>query len=109
VQLSRTFAGAGTGDLEWVDPFVGGRIRHEFGQNKNVMLEGDVGGFNAGSEFSWQVVGTYGFDVNVFSSTMHTVVGYRALAVDFSESGPRGRNGTDYIQHGPVLGVKFNW
>lgn len=109
VQLSRSFAGAGTGDLEWVDPFVGGRIRHDFGQNKNVMLEGDVGGFGAGSEFSWQVVGTYGFDVNVLGSTMHSVVGYRALAVDYSETGAHGKNGIDYLQHGPVLGAKFNW
>jgi hypothetical protein len=109
VQLSRAFVGAATGDLEWVDPFVGGRIRHDFGQNKNVMLEGDVGGFNAGSEFSWQLVGTYGFDVNVFGSTMHSVVGYRALAVDYSENGAHGKNGIDYIQHGPVLGAKFNW
>jgi hypothetical protein len=109
VQLSRSFAGAATGDLEWVDPFVGGRIRHDFGQNKNVMLEGDVGGFGAGSEFSWQVVGTYGFDVNVLGSTMHSVIGYRALAVDYSETGAHGKNGIDYLQHGPVLGAKFNW
>lgn len=109
VQLSRAFAGAGTGDLEWVDPFVGGRVRHDFGQNKNVTLEGDVGGFGAGSEFSWQVVGTYGFDVNVLGSTMHSVVGYRALAVDYSETGAHGKNGIDYLQHGPVLGAKFNW
>jgi hypothetical protein len=109
VQLSRAFAGADTGDLEWVDPFVGSRIRHDFGENKNVTLEGDVGGFGAGSEFSWQVVGTYGFDVNVFGSTMHSVVGYRALAVDYSESGAHGKNGIDYVQHGPVIGAKFNW
>ena len=39
----------------------------------------------------------------------HTVVGYRALAIDFSESGTHGKNGIDYIQDGPVLGAKFNW
>jgi hypothetical protein len=98
IQLSRSFAGADTGDLEWVDPFVGGRIRHDFGQNRNVMLEGDVGGFGVGSDFSWQVVGTYGFDVNVFGSTMHSVVGYRALAVDYSETGAHGKNGIDYLR-----------
>ena len=109
IEVSRALATSGTGDLEWVDPFVGARIRHEFGHNKDVMIEGDVGGFGAGSEFSWQLVGTYGFDVNVFGSTMHSVVGYRALAVDYSENGRYGRNGIDYLQHGPVIGAKFNW
>jgi hypothetical protein len=109
LEISRAFATAASGDLEWVDPFVGARIRHEFGNNKTVTLEGDIGGFGAGSEFSWQVVGTYGFDVNVFGSTMHSIVGYRALAVDYSENGRFGKNGIDYLQHGPLLGAKFNW
>lgn len=109
IEVSRALAASGTGDLEWVDPFIGGRIRHDFGSNKNLMIEGDVGGFGAGSEFSWQVVGTYGFDVNLFGATMHSIVGYRALAVDYSENGRYGKNGIDYLQHGPVIGVKFNW
>ena len=41
------------------------------------------GGFGAGSDFSWQVVGTYGFDIHCFGTPLHTVIGYRALAVDF--------------------------
>ena len=52
---------------------------------------------------------TWGQNVLVASQTMHSVVGYRALSVDYSESGVHGENGVDYIQHGPVLGAKFNW
>ena len=69
----------------------------------------DIGGFGAGSEFSWQAVATYGFDVNCFGSPLHTVIGYRALAVDFSEDGRFGKNALDVVQHGPVTGVTFNW
>ena len=29
-----------------------------------LTLIGDVGGFGAGSDFSWQTVATYGFDVD---------------------------------------------
>jgi hypothetical protein len=79
-EVSRALAAADSGDLEWVDPFLGGRIRHEFGNDKTLSLEGDIGGFGAGSDFSWQVVGTYGFDVNCFGTPFHTVIGYRALA-----------------------------
>ena len=38
-----------------------------------------------------------------------TVIGYRALAVDFSENGRFGKNGVDDVQHGPVMGVRFRW
>jgi hypothetical protein len=45
VKRSAATAIARSGDLEWVDPFVGGRIRHQIAQDKELMLEGDVGGF----------------------------------------------------------------
>jgi hypothetical protein len=109
VKRSAAIAVAHSGDLEWVDPFVGGRIRHQIATDKELMLEGDVGGFGAGSDFSWQVVGTYGFDARCFGTPFHTVIGYRALAVDFSENGRFGRNALDFVEHGPVVGVKFRW
>jgi hypothetical protein len=74
VKRSAATAIARSGDLEWVDPFVGGRIRHQIAQNKELMLEGDVGGFGAGSDFSWQVVGTYGFDVHCIETPLHIVI-----------------------------------
>jgi hypothetical protein len=109
VKRSRRVAVARSGDLEWVDPVVGGRLRHQIAPGKELMLEGDIGGFGAGSEFSWQVVGTYGFDVNCFGKPLHTVIGYRALSVDYSENGQFGKNRLDFVQHGPVMGVTLNF
>ncbi len=109
INLEGVVARAKSGDLEWVDPFIGGRLRHSFGGDKELTVEGDVGGFGVGSDFSWQVVATYGFDVNCFGTPIHTVVGYRALAVDYSERSPYGDNALDFIQHGPVMGVKLRW
>jgi hypothetical protein len=91
--VSKALAIASSGDMEWVDPFVGARIRHQLAPGKEVMLEGDVGGFGVGSDFSWQLVGTYGFDTSLFGTPFHAVVGYRALSVDFSENGRFGKNG----------------
>jgi hypothetical protein len=76
-----------------VDPFVGFRVRHAIGPSKELNLEGDVSGFGAGSDFSWQVVGTYGFDPSLCGTPFHAVLGYRALAVDFSENSKFGKNG----------------
>ena len=75
LQRSRRVAIARSGDLEWVDPVVGARIRHQIAPGKELRLVGDVGGFGAGSEFSWQAVATYGFDVNCFGTPLHTVIG----------------------------------
>ncbi len=96
-------------DLEWVDPVVGARIRHQIAPGKDLRLEGDIGGFGVGSEFSWQVVGTYGFQTALFGVPFIADLGYRALAVDYTERGRFGKNGLDTVQHGPVMGVTFNW
>jgi hypothetical protein len=109
IEVSKALAIASSGDMEWVDPFVGARIRHQLAPGKEVMLEGDVGGFGVGSDFSWQLVGTYGFDTSLFGTPFHAVIGYRALSVDFSENGRFGKNGIDFVQHGPIMGVTFRW
>ena len=109
LQRSRNVAIARSSQLEWVDPVVGARIRHQMASGSDVALLADFGGFGAGSEFSWQLVGTYGFDVNCFGTPFRTVVGYRALAVDFSEKGRHGTNALDVVQHGPIMGVNFRW
>jgi hypothetical protein len=75
----------------------------------DLTLEGDVGGFGVGSDFSWQAIATYGFDVNVFGKPMRTVVGYRALSADYSNAGPYGQTGLDFVLHGPVVGARFRW
>ena len=95
LQRSRHVAIAHSGNLEWVDPVVGARIRHQIAPGRELTFIGDVGGFGAGSEFSWQAVATYGFDVNCLGAPLHLVLGYRALAVDFSEDGRFGKNALD--------------
>ena len=44
-QRSRRVAIARSGDVEWVDPVVGARIRHQIAPGKEFRLLGDVGGF----------------------------------------------------------------
>ncbi len=106
---SRRVAVASANDLEWVDPVVGLRVRHQIAPGKNLRLEGDIGGFGAGSEFSWQAVGVYSFHTTCLGVPLHADIGYRALAVDYSENGRFGKNGLDVVQHGPLMGVTFNW
>jgi hypothetical protein len=106
---SRQVAIARANDLEWVDPVVGLRVRHQIAPGKNLRLEGDIGGFGAGSEFSWQAVGVYSFMTQCLGVPLRADLGYRALYVDYSENGRFGENGLNVVQHGPLMGVTFNW
>ena len=106
---SRRVVIARANDLDWVDPVVGARVRHQIAPGRELRLEGDIGGFGAGSEFSWQAVGVYSFHTTCLGVPLHADIGYRALAVDYSENGKFGKEGLDVVQHGPVMGVTFNW
>lgn len=43
----------------WVDPFVGGRFAVPVWGDLDVMFRGDIGGFGAGSELAWNVIGGF--------------------------------------------------
>jgi hypothetical protein len=109
INRSRRVAIARANDLEWVDPVVGVRVRHQMAPGKELRLDGDIGGFGAGSEFSWQAVGVYSFQAQCLGTPLRADIGYRALYVDYSENGKFGENGLNVVQHGPVMGVTFNW
>ena len=77
-------------------------------QGSELQFLGDVGGFGVGSDFTWQLFGGYSFDFAVWQTTLHGLVGYRALAVDYTQDGPS-KNNLDLILHGPVVGLSFRW
>lgn len=106
---SRSIAVAKGRTLEWVDPFVGARVRHQIAPGKELRVRGSIGGFGVGSEFSWQAGANYGFQTRCLGMPLNLAIGYRALYVDYSESGPFGKNGLDALQHGPMMGITFNW
>jgi hypothetical protein len=81
---SRAFATSG--DVSWVDPIVGLRLRHKFAADHELVLSGDVGGFGLGSEFSWQALGAYRWTFARTSSVAWSgLLGYRALYVNYSK------------------------
>jgi len=109
LERSGSRAVARSGTIDWVDPFVGFRVRHELSPGQELQFLGDVGGFGAGSDFSWQLFAGYSFDFSVWQSTLHGLVGYRALAVDYSDGNGTNANSIDLVLHGPVAGLSFRW
>src|SRR4030095_12017320 len=45
VEFTRSFGIPGPGNLDWIDPVVGLRLRHQFTPSQELMVRGDVGGF----------------------------------------------------------------
>ena len=106
LEVTGTRAIAASGSYEWLDPVIGARLRYAVAPGHNLFLRGDIGGFGAGSSFSWQAVGGYSFDFATYNGVIFSgVVGYRALYVDYSQGEGRQRYEFDMLQHGPLLGV----
>lgn len=97
---------ARSGSVDWVDPFIGARLQQAVAPGQSILIRGDVGGFGAGSDFSWQAMATFNMELCVTSGyEIDGYLGYRALSVDYSE----GSYEYDAVQHGPILGVTMKF
>jgi hypothetical protein len=89
-------------DVSWVDPVIGLRSRWDLSPRWTIFASGDVGGFGAGSDLTWQTFGTAAYRFGLFGENdTNAFFGYRALAQDYSSGSFR----WDVVQHGPVLGL----
>jgi len=92
--------------VSWFDPVVGARIRHQFAPTWDFVLSGDVGGFGAGSKFSWQVLALLEHEICRSSTvTWSAMLGYKALSVDYSQGSGLTLYTFDMTMHGPIFGL----
>jgi hypothetical protein len=89
---------SGSGDRWWVDPIIGLRTQINFTRWLFLALQGDVGGFGAGSQIAWFASGSIGvnFTRNLFAET-----GYRYFFMDYEKNGLT----YDAAQSGLFMGV----
>lgn len=71
-------------EVWWVDPIVGLRGQVNLTRWLYLAAQADVGGFGAGSQITWNVLGSLGvnFTRNVFAE-----LGYRYMYVDYDRNG----------------------
>ena len=106
LEIAGTRAFARSGSIDWLDPIIGARLRYTVAPGHELVLRGDIGGFGVGSDFSWQAIGAYGFELGTYQGiTFSGVIGYRALYVDYVQGEGRRRYEFDMLVHGPVLGI----
>lgn len=82
----------------WADPIAGIRARADIGSGFFVTAWGNVGGFGASSDLTWDVFGGVGYEWN---SWLSSIVGYRHLVVDYDHEGFI----YDVAQTGPIIGA----
>ena len=72
-----------SGDQWWIDPIIGLRTQINFTRWLFLALQGDVGGFGAGSQIAWFASGSIGinFTRNIFLET-----GYRYFFMDYENT-----------------------
>lgn len=84
VAANFSLGAAGRAARSWVDPIVGARVRWQFDPDWSVIGYGDVGGFNEGSNLTWQLVGTLNYRV---SDLIYLSAGWRHLHAGYEERG----------------------
>ena len=67
-QIEQALPTSKSGDQWWVDPIIGLRTQINFTRWLFLALQGDVGGFGAGSQIAWFASGAIGINItrNVF-------------------------------------------
>jgi hypothetical protein len=73
-----------SGDQWWVDPIIGLRTQINFTRWLFLALQGDVGGFGAGSQIAWFASGSIGIN---FTRHIFLETGYRYFYMDYVKNG----------------------
>ncbi|WP_159715175.1 porin family protein [Geminicoccus flavidas] len=89
-------------DQTWVDPIIGLRGGVDLSDDIYVSAYTDIGGFGAGSKFTWQVLASVGYR---FNDHLTAEVGYRYLSVDYDHDGFL----WDVDLYGPVIGISYRF
>ncbi len=97
------FASAG---LSFTDPIVGGKAAWKLSDKWALDFYGDIGGFGAGSDFTWRLGTGAAYSV---SESVSLRAGYTAIDFDYSQGSGFDRVEYDTTMYGPTLGATFKF
>lgn len=96
-------------DEHWVDPIIGARLIHPLSENLHARVNGDIGGFGVGSDFTWSATAVLGYDFTIFSIPATIYGGYRAIGWEYSDGSGADEFEWDVTLHGPILGLSLRF
>ncbi len=91
----------------WFDPIVGVQLRTpDAGKRWHAQVYTEIGGFGAGSDFTWQIFPTIGVRLTERASLE---LGYRWLDIDYATGEDATLFKYDVLTQGPVVGFAFRF
>jgi hypothetical protein len=105
-----TQSASGSVNGGWAEPLVGLRWSIPLGlEGLNLNAWGDIGGFGAGSEFTWNVQGLvdYRLPWKLGHADVILAAGYRAIDFDRDTGAGGGKKELELNLRGPILGAAF--
>ena len=90
----------------WVDPIVGLQLRTRGESRWHAQMYTEIGGFGAGSDFTWQAFPTVGFRLSKAASIDF---GYRWIDINYASGDDFEAFKYDVLTQGPVLGFVFKF
>ena len=108
-EFNNQFALLNSGNMDWVNPVIALRMRHEFSKGHSITAMGDFGGFNVEDGLSSQAVLTYDCEGTLFGFETTASIGYKALWLKLEEETSKGARGMDVVMHGPIAELAFRW
>ena len=109
LERSRSFGVAQSDSVDWVDPVIGLRLRHQFTPSQEMFVRGDIGGFGFQNRLEWQAVAAYSYAWQFTGYQLAAAIGYRALGVDSSSGSGLNATSANVVLHGPIIGFSVRF
>ena len=90
----------------WWDPVVGGRVSVPLFKTLSFDVMGDVGGFNVGSDLTWQALPVLNWKFSKWGSVQ---AGYRWLFTDYSQGSGTSQFRYNILTQGPQVGFTVHF
>jgi hypothetical protein len=88
-------------DAHWIDPIIGVQSRYPFAERWSLYGFGDVGGFDVGSNLTWQAYSGVNY---AFSDAFAGNLGLRYMSIDYEDDVT-----IDVELYGPVFGLTYRF
>jgi hypothetical protein len=96
----------GSTSKTWFDPILITRVTADIKDKWLFQFRGDLGGFGAGSDFTWQLQAYAGYR---FTKVFQLTAGYRILSIDYDKGADAERFIYNVNTFGPVIRLGFNF
>jgi hypothetical protein len=91
---------------DWFEPVIGARANYRINDRWNLILRGDIAGFDINDSMEWSVTGLASWRAWENTSLRF---GYRIYDIDYSTGSGSNEFGLDVTEHGPFFGVSYRF